>query len=211
MRLPPLHLDVVSDFVCPWCWVGKAQLRQALGALERPVSVSFRPYQLDPDIPAGGVDYRQYMRRKFASEEARSRLDTMRGHLMRYGDDLNLAFNFDAITVRPNTFDAHRVMRWAQGQGAGDAFSEAVFRAFFAEGRDIGSVDELGAIADQCGLDSAIVRDLISRDADRAAVEQEESQLRALGITGVPTLIADGRRAISGAQGAETFQRFLAA
>lgn len=195
-----ISVDIVADLVCPWCWLGKRHW-DAARALVPDVKVEtlWRPYQLDPTLPREGKPYRDYMQAKFSGTDA-GRWKAMREHLEQAGPAAGIEFRFDAIPHRPNTLDAHRLMRWAAGQGVVDAVAEGLFKAFFQDSRDIGSAEVLTAIAVDAGMDGAIVGDLLAGDRDRKAVWDEEVFYRQLGVTGVPTYIFNGRFAVSGAQ-----------
>lgn len=204
-----VDLDVVSDIVCPWCWLGKRRLDAAIAAIpEIDVDVRWRPFELDPLVPNGGVDYRTYMRAKFG-DDRESRFKPMRDHLEAAAPAAGITFRFDAIAVRPNTRDAHRLVRWAQGQGKGGAAKEALFQAFFADLKDIGDKGVLSEIAQAIGLDRALVADLLASDRDIAEVEAEETFFRRIGVSGVPTYIANGKLAVQGAQESAALAAFL--
>ena len=194
-----IMVDFVSDFVCPWCWLGYAQFQAAAkGAKPRP-ELTFRPYLLDPSVPDEGVDNREYMAAKFG-EGAKDKFAAARTTLRELGEPLGIAFNFDRVERRPNSLHAHRLMKWAQGQDAGHAVAEKLFRAFHEEGRDIGDADVLVEIAEAAGLDGALVRELLGRDDDKLAIMQEVQFFRGLGVSGVPTFIYNGQFAVQGAQ-----------
>jgi len=192
---------MVSDVVCPWCWLGLRRLDAALAmAPEIAAEVRFRPHELDPAVPAGGVPYRDYMRAKFGAEGPSNRFRAMREHLEAAAPAAGIEFHFDEIARRPNTLDAHRLIRWAQGQGKGRATKEALFSAVFRELKDVGDHAVLVEIARDVDLDAALVADLLAGDADREAVRAEERRYAEAGVTGVPTFIFDGRAAVPGAQ-----------
>jgi len=203
-------IEMVSDLVCPWCWLGKHRIEAAIAMVpEVNVQLLFRPYELDPTIPAGGVDYKDYMRKAFSSPEAKERSGAMRQALVDYGEAEGIPYRFDEITRRPNSFDAHRIVHWAQGQHKGGAAKEALFRAFFHDGRDIGDHGVLVDIARQIDLDPTIVADLLATDADVVTIRAEEKFFRELGIGGVPTFIANRQFAAQGAETAEKLARFI--
>ena len=130
-----LTIDVVSDVVCPWCYLGEKRLEAALAEESRPVSIRWRPYQLDPTIPAGGLDRAEYMERKFGRD---GRLKSVHDQLVRLGAEVGISFAFDRIERAPNTLDAHRLIRWAGTAGGQREVVDRLFHAYFVEGRDIG-------------------------------------------------------------------------
>ena len=205
-----LHIEMVSDLVCPWCWVGLRRLKSAIKLVpELNVEVLFRPFELDPNVPAGGTDYKEYMRARFGSDQSRERSNQMRDALIQYGQEEDIPFAFDNITRRPNSFDAHRLVHWAQGQSLGMQAKEALFDAFFAKGQDIGDHQVLVTIAAEIGLDANIVSDLLASDADVESTRNEQNFFRQMGISGVPTFIAHRQIAVQGAESAEKLSRFL--
>lgn len=195
-----VSVDLVSDIVCPWCWLGLRYWDRARAlAPEVETETILRPFQLDPTVPKAGIGYRDYMKKKFGAGPD-DRFKMMREHLEAAGPDVGIVFNFDEIPKRPNTLDAHRVIRWAQGQDLGEAAAERLHKAYFEERRDIGDPETLGALAGDVGLDPAIVGDLLATDRDADAVRREEAFYRSLGVQGVPCFIFNGRFAVSGAE-----------
>jgi len=205
----PVEVDMVSDFVCPWCWLGYKQFLQAADKTKPRPNLSFRPYMLDASVPEEGADYRAYMKNKFG-DKPDSRWKAMREHLETAGPDAGIAFDFNAITRRPNTLNAHRLMRWAQGQDLGAACAEKLFRAYMEDGEDIGYIDVLCRIASEIGMDRDLVRELLSETRDKTEVQNEILFFRQLGVSGVPTFIYAGQMAVQGAQEAETHRKVLA-
>lgn len=203
-----VRIDIVSDVVCPWCWLGKKRLEAAVHRAGGGAELIWRPYELDPTLPEDGVPYRGYMRAKFG-DGPDDRFRVMREHLEEAAPAAGIEFRFDDIPMRPSTLNAHRLIRWAQGQGKGAVASEALFRAFFAELRDIGDKGVLAEIAGEIGLDAKIVADLLATDRDKIAVREEETYFRSLGVSGVPTFIFDGRFAVSGAQEPKTLVELI--
>lgn len=195
-----LKIDIVSDVVCPWCLLGKARLEQALAAVpDIEPEIHWRPYMLDPTIPRGGVDRKQYMEKKFGPgpqlAEAHARLEGL-------GREAGVNYNFDAIKVSPNTMDAHRVIRWAAQAGPGiqNKVVDRLFRLYFEEGADIGDHEVLAGVAQECGMDPEIVRQLLPLDAEESGVIGEIAEAKKLGIQGVPCFIFNQKYAVSGAQ-----------
>jgi len=137
----PIEVDMVSDFVCPWCWLGYKYFLEAAGKTKPRPNLSFRPYMLDDTIPEEGADYKTYMKNKFGGKPD-SRWKAMRDHLEAAGPAAGINFDFNAVKRRPNTLNAHRLMRWAQGQDLGPECAEKLFRAFMENGEDIGDLDK---------------------------------------------------------------------
>lgn len=199
-----IHVDLVLDPVCPWCWLGHRYWLAAQDLVpEFPVETVLRPFQLDAAIPKAGLPYQDYMKKRLGEDNS-GRFKAMREHLEAVGPEAGIVFNFDEITVRPNTMDAHRLIRWAQGQGKGADAAEALFKAYFEERRDIGAAAELIAIADSIGLDATLVTELLSTHRDKDTMEREERFYRSLGVAGVPCFIFNGAFAVSGAEPPET-------
>jgi predicted DsbA family dithiol-disulfide isomerase len=199
-----INIDVVSDVVCPWCFIGKRRLEKAIAALpEIEVDISWRPYQLDPTIPAGGKDRREYMLAKFGSDE---RIRQMHANIMPLGAAEGISFDFDAIKVAANTLDAHRLIRWAGTAGIDvqGRLVERLFKMNFEEGRNIGDHAELVQAAREAGMDASVVEALLPTDSDVDAVTSEIATASRMGIRGVPCFLLDGKYAVMGAQDAET-------
>jgi len=200
----PVQVDIISDVVCPWCWLGYRYFTKAQKQVKTPVTLTWRPYMLDPSIPAEGVDYKSYMKSKFAASSddgVSDKFKAMRGMLEEQGPGLGIDFQFDKISRRPNTLNAHRVIRWAQNnEEAGSETAEALFNAFFTKGEDIGDPQILSRIAQDVGLDKDLTSDLLATDKDMNPVREEIMFFRNLGISGVPTFIYNGQFAVQGAQ-----------
>jgi predicted DsbA family dithiol-disulfide isomerase len=206
MSAGPFAIDVVSDVVCPWCYLGKRRLEQALAA--RPdlkALVRWRPFQLDATIPPGGMDRQEYMTRKFGSS---TRLADAHARLEAFGRAEGIDFAFDAIERSPNTLDAHRLIRHATGQGRGDEMVEALFSAYFEKGQDIGDHAVLTELAEAAGLDGGTSAWLETGE-DAQAVREEIRMAQELGVQGVPFFIVVGKYAVSGAQSAEVLGQVI--
>lgn len=199
-----VRVDVVSDVVCPWCFVGKRRLEQALGALRaaRPgrdlgVRVTFKPFELNPGLPREGIDRAAYRRAKFGSAE---RIQLMDARLAAVGGGVGIHFAFDKIRRTPNTFDAHRLLWLAESLGRQDALAEALFRAYFLEGLDVGDHGVLADLAAASGVPRARAAALLAGRDGEAEVRTEEDRAYRSGIQGVPHFSIDGVHEISGAQ-----------
>ena len=203
----PIIIDVVSDVVCPWCYLGKRRLEQALALLPNlPVTVHWRPFHLDPTIPKGGIDREEYLTKKFGSPEA---VEESHQNLTMIGADEGIDYQFDRITRSPNTADAHRVIRWAAEDGLEEPMVERLFRAYFSEGEDIGDHDVLAALAEEVGLDGRDIADRLATDMDRDLIAAEVEQAQKIGVTGVPCFILDQRYAVMGAQAPEALAQAI--
>jgi predicted DsbA family dithiol-disulfide isomerase len=202
-----LTIDVVSDVVCPWCYLGEKRLEAALVDESGPVAVRWRPYQLDPTIPAGGLDRAEYMENKFGKS---GRLQSVHDNLTRLGAEVGVPFAFDQIKRSPNTLDAHRLIRWSASAGLQEKVVDRLFKAYFVEGRDIGDRAVLIEIAGQCGLDAKLVEKLLAEGADADLVRQEIEQAQAMGVSGVPFFILAGRIGVPGAQEPSVLRRAIA-
>ncbi len=202
-----MQIDIVSDTVCPWCFIGKRRIGRAM-ALRPNVKfdVFWRPYRLDPTIPREGVDRRAYLKAKFGDSPRSSAMgDAIRSE----GAGEGIEFAFDKIAKTPNTLDSHRLVRWAAGAGVQDDMVERLFRAYFIDGRDVGDPAVLSAIATEAGMDGDLVATLLAGDVDLAEVEREAGLANEMGISGVPTFIFDSKFMISGAREAELLVRVI--
>ena len=193
-----VRIDVFSDTVCPWCWIGKRRLERTLEA--RPdleAETVWHAFQLNPGMPAEGMDRREYLETKFGgADNARA----VYGRVIAEGARESLPFDFGAIPRTPNTLDSHRLVRWAAGQPSGQApMVEALFDAYFARGQDVGDAEVLARVAAGAGYDEPGAREWLVGDAGRAEVAREDMQARRAGITGVPCFILDGKVAVPGA------------
>jgi len=204
-------IDIVSDVMCPWCYVGKKRLEKALAKLDADIEVDlhWRPFQLDPTLPKEGRDRKEYLESKFGGAERANQAYTA---IREAGADEGIAFDFDSIAVSPNTLDAHRLIRWAaaSGEATQGAVVEILFRMYFTEGRNIGDHAVLLDAAGQAGMDVALVQTLLQGDADRTGVQREIATAQQMGVTGVPCFIFEGRYAVMGAQPVETLAGVIA-
>ncbi len=200
--LDRMIIDIVSDAICPWCYIGKRRLEKALAMAPHPdLQIGWRPFQLNPDMPAEGMDRGEYLRRKFGDSAGGNRYQAVEDA----GRGEDIPFAFDRIKRTPNTILAHRLIRFAQRDERQDEMVEALFRAYFIEGADIGRVDTLVGVTGTLGMDEARVRAYLDSDEDHEAIQAEDKFARQIGIQGVPCFIIDRKFAVSGAQPPETF------
>lgn len=200
-----LAIDVVSDVVCPWCFIGLRRLEEAIVLWSErhpdvPVTVSWHAFQLNPDLPRTGVDRKSYLEQKFGGP-ARAR--EIYARVEAAGREAGIAFDFDRIRVQPNTLQAHRLIAWASLHGRGTPLVEALFRAYFLEGRDFTDDATLAAAAAEAGLERTAALDFLASDELAGDVASDEAVARQIGVQGVPFFIFDRRLAASGAQPAE--------
>ncbi len=198
--VPAMTVDIVSDVVCPWCYIGKRRLEAALAAREGPSPViRWLPFQLNPGIPAGGVDRRSYLEEKFGGPE---RAREIYARVEAAGRDVGIPFRFEKIDRQPNTSDAHRLIAWAQAvaPASADRLVERLFQAYFTEGVDLGVVGELVRLAGESGCDPDAARAHLESAAGRSEMAEADARMKSMGIGGVPFFIFNRRVAVSGAQ-----------
>lgn len=198
-----MQIEIYSDIVCPWCWIGEQRLLKALDGFTEPVELTWRAFQLDPSAESGPLV--QWLGRRYGGEANALR---MFGQVTEVGKGEGLTMNFDRA-VNANTFDAHRLSWWAGQRGEQRPMVEALHRAHFTDGVDLGSREALAAIAAGLGHDEQAVRELLDSDEGVAEVQEELATGRELGITGVPMFVFAGKYAISGAQDPSTLREVL--
>jgi predicted DsbA family dithiol-disulfide isomerase len=199
------RLEIVSDVVCPWCYIGKATLDRALSQTASPFAIRWRPFQLNPDMPPEGMDHRAYYGAKFGDDRAQA----IRERVTEAGREAGVAIDFDRIRRAPNSLDAHRLLRWAEAEGVQHALAGILFRRYFAGGEDVSEHSVLADAAEEAGMDREVAARLLAGDADRASVAEEAAAAAEMGVTGVPCFILGGRYAISGAQPPEVWTRLI--
>ena len=198
-----MQIDVFSDTVCPWCLIGKRRLEQALA--KRPQSdlqITWRTFQLNPEMPMEGMDRQTYLTRKFGGEQNAA---TLYGRIKQVGDEENIPFKFESIKRTPNTLDSHRLIRFAAIKGYSDEVVEALFEAYFFQGRDIGDRAVLQEIGVTAGLNETEVAEFLAGDEFLEEIRSEDTVARRMGIQGVPCFSFNGRHVLSGAQPVEVF------
>lgn len=198
-----MKIDIISDTICPWCFIGKRRLARTLALRPQPsVEISWRPYQLNPEMPIEGMDRASYLANKFGGA---GRADRMYDRIRAAGFEEGIEFHFERIRRTPNTVNSHRLIALAGEHGVQDAIVEALFTAYFVEGRDIGDNGVLADIAAAAGLRRADVLAYLAGDENRARIVAEDDHVRLMGVTGVPCFVIDDRYAVSGAQSPEVF------
>ncbi len=201
-----LHLDIISDVICPWCFIGKRKLDAALGEVgDLRVNLIWRPFQLDPTTPPDGYDRRRQMEKKFGPDGARKLADNIRAA----ADGTGINFAFDKIDRTPNTLNAHRLIRWAASTGAQHQVAEALFCRYFEQGEDVGHKDILLDIASDNEMDTDLVARLLDSDADVQQTRDDDAAARDLGVAGVPAFLAGGKFLLLGAQDSDRLIRFF--
>ncbi len=202
-----VKLDILSDPICPWCYIGKTNLDRALEQVgDHPFEIEWHPFQLNPEMPAGGMDRREYLEHKFGGREGALKAYAP---VVEAAEAAGLELDFAGIQRTPNTLNAHRLIHWAGYEGRQTPVVSALFRAYFKEARDIGDLDVLADIADGAGLDAAMMRKLLQGDADADDIRARDAWARERGVTGVPTFIVGQRHAVPGAQPADLWVKVI--
>ncbi len=193
-----LPIDVVSDVVCPWCFIGKRRLEKALALRpDVPVAITWRPYFLNEWVPREGISRDEYLTTKFGSPE---RYKSIAGRVVAAAEAEGLAYNPDAIARQPNTLDCHRLILWARNTGAAGRMKQRLMEFYFTEGADLTDREVLVKAAVDCGMDGEVVRELLASEKDVERIEKESNWAKEMGIDGVPCFILGGVLAVSGAQ-----------
>ncbi|MEM5521848.1 DsbA family oxidoreductase [Sulfitobacter sp. AS59] len=203
-----IKLDIMSDPICPWCYIGKAHLDRALASEpDHPFVIEWHPFQLNPDMPAEGMDRRAYLEGKFGGKEGAVKAYAP---VVEHAKKAGLTINFEDMKRTPNTLDAHRLIHWAGIEGRQTAAVSALFKAYFVDARDIGDAEILADIADGIEMDASVVRRLLASDSDAQDIRDRDDHSRKMGISSVPTFIVGGKHAVPGAQPPELWKQVLA-
>ncbi len=202
-----IPLDILSDPICPWCWIGKTYLDRALATRpDHPFRVAWHPFQLNPDMPRPGMDRRDYLEQKFGGKDAAAQVY---GRIDQAARQAGLEIDWSAIPRTPNTLDAHRLIHWAGIERRQNAVVDRLFRAYFIEGRDIGDAGVLTDIAAEAGLDHAMAARLLDSDSDRDDLAARDADARTKGVSGVPTFVIANAHLLHGAQPTEVWQKVI--
>ena len=203
----PVKLDIMSDPICPWCYIGKAHLDRALAAApDHPFVIEWHPFQLNPDMPAGGMDRRAYLEGKFGGKEGAV---TAYAPVVEHAEAAGLKINFEGMQRTPNTLNAHRLIHWAGIEGRQTAAVSALFKAYFVDTRDIGDAEVLADIADSIEMDASVVARLLATEEDMQDIRDRDAHSRSMGVNSVPTFIVGGKHAVPGAQPPELWAKVI--
>lgn len=197
-----LTVDVISDVICPWCFIGKRRLEKAIAAVDSQVKVRWHAFQLNPTMPKEGISRREYRIQKFGSWERSMQLDA---NIVAVGKEEGICFDFDRMERTPNTLDAHRLIWLADQEGCQDAVVEGLFRAYFIEGRDISNRQTLIDVAAEAGLDRQRAEAMLDSEEGMDAIADAGEMSRRQGVSGVPFFVINKEISLSGAQEPDTF------
>ncbi len=204
----PIKLDIMSDPICPWCYIGKTHLDKALAENpQHPFVIEWHPFQLNPTMPRSGMDRREYLEHKFGGKEGAVRAYAP---VVENAEAAGLKIDFEGMQRTPNTLDAHRLIHWAGIERKQNEAVDALFQAYFVDARDIGNPEVLADIADGIGMDASLITRLLQSDADLEEIRARDAHSRQMGISSVPTFIVAGKHAVPGAQPPELWAKVIA-
>ncbi len=202
-----VKLDVISDPICPWCYIGKTNLDKALADMpDHPFVIEWHPFQLNPDMPAEGMDRRAYLEGKFGGKDGAVRAYAP---VVEHAEKAGAVINFDAIKRTPNTIDAHRLIHWAGIEQRQLLVVDLLFKAYFVDGRDIGDHEVLCDVADTAEMDASMIKRLLETDSDLDDIRARDAHSREMGVNSVPTFIVANQHAVPGAQPPETWVQVI--
>lgn len=202
-----VKLDILSDPICPWCYIGKSYLDRALEAEgDHPFEIEWHPFQLNPTMPRDGMDRRAYLEQKFGGKDGAVKAYAP---VVENAKKAGLDINFEGILRTPNTLDAHRVIHWAGIEGLQTRVVNALFKGYFVDGRDIGDHETLADIADSAGMDAAVVQKLLATDEDVENIKKRDAHSREMGVNSVPTFVVANQHAVPGAQPPELWRKVI--
>lgn len=193
-----IRLDIFSDPICPWCYIGKANLDRALAAhAEHPFEIEWHPFQLNPDMAPEGADRRAYLEARFGGKQ---KAVEIYARVSEAADAAGVSINFETMNRVPNTLDAHRLIHWAGLEGRQTAMVSTLFRAYFRDGKDIGDKATLAALAGDAGMDAGLAARLLATTEDRADIAARDTHARQRGVNSVPTFVIANQYVLTGAQ-----------
>jgi predicted DsbA family dithiol-disulfide isomerase len=205
--LKPLQIDIVSDVVCPWCYIGKHRIENALTLVpDVPVEIHWRPFFLNSWVPREGISRDEYLTAKFGSPEA---YKGMAGRVVAAAEEEGLSYRPELVRRQPNTIDCHRLIHWADAQGKSAEMKQRLMELYFRDGGDLTDTNVLVQAASDCGLDAEEVRQRLATDEDVALISVQAKDASDKGISGVPTFVFAQKYAVSGAQPAEQLARAI--
>ena len=205
--IKPLQIDIVSDVVCPWCYIGKRRIENALALVpDVPVHVNWRPFFLNPWIPREGIGRDEYLTAKFGSPEA---YKGIAGRVVTAAEEEGLVYRPELVRRQPNTIDCHRLIHWADAQGRSAEMKQRLMELYFRDGGDLTDIEVLVQAAADCGLDAEAVRRRLATDEDVELISAQARDASDKGISGVPTFVFADKYAVSGAQPAEQLARAI--
>ena len=193
-----IRLDIFSDPICPWCYIGKANLDRALEThAEHPFEIEWHPFQLNPDMAPEGADRRSYLEARFGGKQ---NAVAIYARVSEAAEAAGVSINFETMNRVPNTLDAHRLIHWARLEGRQTAMVSTLFRAYFRDGKDIGDKATLAALAGDAGMDAALAARLLATESDRADISARDAPSRSRGVNSVPTFVIANQYVLTGAQ-----------
>lgn len=202
-----VKLDILSDVICPWCYIGKTHLDKALAEVpDHPFTIEWHPFQLNPTMPAAGMGRREYLEGKFGGKDGAIKAYAP---VVQAAEAAGLSIDFDGMARTPNTLDAHRLIHWAGIEGKQIAAVSALFEAYFVQARDIGDHDVLADIADSVEMDASLVQRLLKTDEDRQLIQDRDAHSREMGVGSVPTFVVANQHAVPGAQPPEMWVKVI--
>ncbi len=205
--MPAVKLDILSDPICPWCYIGKTHLDKALAEVpDHPFVIEWHPFQLNPDMPREGMDRREYLERKFGGKEGAVKAYSP---VVEHAEKAGLTINFEAMQRTPNTLDAHRLIHWAGVEGKQTQVVDALFKAYFVDARDIGDHAVLADVAQEAGMEADVAARLLEGDSDVQAIRDRDAHSRKMGVSSVPTFIVANQHAVPGAQPPELWKQVI--
>ncbi|MBY6055240.1 DsbA family oxidoreductase [Leisingera daeponensis] len=206
-QMATVKLDILSDPICPWCYIGKTHLDKALAEVpDHPFVIEWHPFQLNPDMPREGMDRREYLERKFGGKEGAVKAYAP---VVEHAEKAGLTINFEAMQRTPNTLDAHRLIHWAGIEGKQTQVVDALFQAYFVDAKDIGDHAVLAEIAQEADMEADVAARLLEGDSDVQEIRDRDAHSRKMGVSSVPTFIVANQHAVPGAQPPELWKQVI--